>query len=129
MAIFEYINGFYNPRGKHPALGWKSPQDRDGAPVVLNSIGRSFPWLRRVFADGGYAGAKPRGALDKIGQWTLQTVKRSDAVKGFEVLPRRWAVERAFFWPARRRGLAQGLGANHRQRRNVVARRPHTTCQ
>jgi putative transposase len=25
MAIFEYINGFYNPRCRHLALGWKSP--------------------------------------------------------------------------------------------------------
>jgi transposase InsO family protein len=25
MAIFEYINGFYNPRRCHSALGWKSP--------------------------------------------------------------------------------------------------------
>ena len=25
MAIFQYINGFYNPRRRHSALGWKSP--------------------------------------------------------------------------------------------------------
>jgi len=25
IAIFEYINGFYNPRRRHSALGWKSP--------------------------------------------------------------------------------------------------------
>ncbi|MEP2595769.1 MAG: IS3 family transposase, partial [Kangiellaceae bacterium] len=25
MAIFEYINGFDNPRRRHSALGWKSP--------------------------------------------------------------------------------------------------------
>nr|WP_093164424.1 IS3 family transposase [Aliiruegeria lutimaris] len=25
LAIFEYINGFYNPHRKHSALGWKSP--------------------------------------------------------------------------------------------------------
>ena len=25
LAIFEYINGFYNPRRRHSALGWKSP--------------------------------------------------------------------------------------------------------
>jgi len=30
-------------------------QDRDGAPDVLTSIRASFPWLRHVFADGGYA--------------------------------------------------------------------------
>ena len=45
-------------------------QDRDGAPVVLKSIRHAFPWLRHVFADGGYAGPKLRGALEKIGVWT-----------------------------------------------------------
>lgn len=25
VALFEYINGVYNPRRKHSALGWKSP--------------------------------------------------------------------------------------------------------
>ena len=25
VALFEYINGFYNPRRRHSALGWKSP--------------------------------------------------------------------------------------------------------
>ena len=37
-------------------------QDRDGAPDLLKAIRYRFPWLRRVFADGGYAGAKLRGA-------------------------------------------------------------------
>lgn len=82
-------------------------QDRDGAPAVLKSIRHAFPRLRHVFADGGYAGPKLRSALDKIGDWTLEIVKRSDAAKGFEVLPRRWVVERAFAWLGRCRRLAK----------------------
>jgi len=82
-------------------------QDRDGAPEVLNSICRRWPWLRHVFADGGYAGAKLRGRLAKIGNWTLQIIKRSDAARGFEVLPRRWVVERTFAWLGRCRRLAK----------------------
>src|SRR3546814_1131715 len=43
-------------------------QDRDGAPALLASIRHSFPWLRHLFADGGYGGPKLRAALDKIGR-------------------------------------------------------------
>ena len=82
-------------------------QDRDGAPIVLNAICQSFPWLRYIFADGGYAGPKLRGALDKISRWTVEIVKRSGIAKGFEVIPRRWVVERTFAGLGRCRRLAK----------------------
>jgi transposase len=84
-----------------------SVQDRDGAPAVLNSIRARWPWLRHVFADGGYAGPKLKDALRRIGGWNVQIVKRSDTAKGFEVLPRRWVVERTFAWLGRCRRLAK----------------------
>jgi putative transposase len=87
----------------HPA----DIQDRDGGSLVLASIRRLYPWLRHVFADGGYAGDKLRGALAAIGKWTLEIIKRSDRAKGFEVLPRRWVVERTFAWLGRCRRLAK----------------------
>jgi transposase len=68
-------------------------QDRDGAPAVLKSIRHSFPWLRHVFADGAYGGPKLRAALEDIGDWTVEIIKRSDTAKGFEVLPRRWVAK------------------------------------
>jgi transposase len=82
-------------------------QDRDGAPDLLKSIAIAYPLLRHIFADGGYAGPKLRGALEKIGRWTLQIVKRSDTAKGFEVIPRRWVVERTFAWLGRCRRMAK----------------------
>ena len=82
-------------------------QDRDGAPYVLKAIRHRFPWLRHVFADGGYAGPKLRAALKGQGGWTVEIVKRSDTAKGFEVLPRRWVVERTFAWLGRSRRLAK----------------------
>jgi putative transposase len=82
-------------------------QDRDGAPAVLASIRRSWPWLRHVFADGGYAGEKLRTALARIGSWKIEIVRRSDKAEGFEVLPRRWVVERTFAWLGRCRRLAK----------------------
>lgn len=84
-----------------------SIQDRDGAPAVFARLRREAPKLRHVFADGGYAGPKLQGALIGIGRWTLQIVKRTDSTSGFEVLPRRWVVERTFAWLGRCRRLAK----------------------
>ena len=81
-------------------------QDRDGAPDVLKAIRQRFPWLRHIFADGGYAGQKLRDAMARHGDWTIEIIKRSDAAKGFEILPRRWVVERTFAWLGRCRRLA-----------------------
>ncbi len=82
-------------------------QDRDGAVDVLASIRHRYPWLRHVFADGGYGGDKLKGRLTRLGQWTLQIIRRSDHAKGFMVLPRRWVVERTFAWLGRCRRLAK----------------------
>ena len=87
-------------------------QDRDGAPEELKAIRYRFPWLRHVFADGGYAGPKLRAALKGHGDWTIEIIKRSDTAKGFEVLPRRWVVERTFAWLGRRRRLAKDWEAS-----------------
>jgi putative transposase len=82
-------------------------QDRDGAPDLLKAIRCRFPWLRHVFADGGYAGEKLRSALKGHGKWTIEIIKRSDTAKGFELLPRHWVVERTFDWFGRCRRLAK----------------------
>ena len=84
-------------------------QDRGGAPDVLKSIRHCYPWLRHIFADGGYAGPKLRKALAKMGDWTIEIIKRSDKVEGFELLPRRWVVERTFAWLGRCPGMRTSL--------------------
>lgn len=91
----------------HAVVHTADIQDRDGAPLVLGDIRNRFPFLRHVFADGGYAGDKLRDALAKIGTWTLEIIKRSDTAKGFVLLPRRWVVERTFAWLNRNRRLAK----------------------
>jgi transposase len=82
-------------------------QDRDGAPDLLKTIKHRWPWLKHIFADGGYAGDKLKRRLQKIGRWTVEIIKRTNKAKGFEVLPRRWVVERTFAWINRCRRLAK----------------------
>ena len=86
----------------HPA----DIQDRDGAFHLLRRARRLFPFIERIFADGAYAGRKMAMTVWRTGAWRLQIVKRSDAA-GFEVLPKRWIVERTFAWISRNRRLAR----------------------
>jgi transposase len=82
-------------------------QDRDGAALVLDKIRRRFPWLELVWADGGYNARQVETAVAKIRLMRMEIVKRSDKMKGFVVLPRRWVVERTFSWFGRNRRLAK----------------------
>ena len=65
--------------------------DQDGLAPLLHSIRRRFPFLGMVFADGGYQG-EVAAAAARHERLELAIVKRSDAAKGFELLPRRWVV-------------------------------------
>ena len=82
-------------------------QDRDGAKAVLDKIKQEKPErLELIWADGGYAGKLIEWVKHECG-WTLEIVKRSDDVKGFKVLPRRWVVERTFAWLGRFRRMSK----------------------
>ena len=88
----------------HPA----DIQDRDGGILVMTTLFGLYPFLRKLFADAGYQGPKFRDALAKaIPGMSVEIVKRSDRASGFEVLPKRWVVERTIGWLNRCRPLAK----------------------
>jgi transposase len=83
-------------------------QDRDGGAMLLATLFGLFPFLLKLYADGGYQGPAFQKALARIlSQVEVQIVKRSDRAKGFVVLPKRWIVERTFAWLNRCRRLAK----------------------
>lgn len=87
-----------------------SIQDRDGAKLVIERLRGRFPRLQLIWADGGYAGKLIEWVRSGYG-WVLEIVKRSDDVKGFKVLPRRWVVERTFGWLGRYRRMSKDYEA------------------
>jgi transposase len=83
-------------------------QDRDGGILVVATLFGLYPFLLKLYADGGYSGAAFQRAVKRvIAKLDVEIVKRSDAAKGFIVLPKRWVVERTFAWLNRCRRLAK----------------------
>jgi transposase len=83
-----------------------SVQDRDGAMPLLTRMARLCLRIGKVWADSAYAGALVDWARQHVNT-TMEIVKRSDAQRGFVVLPRRWVVERTLAWLVRHRRLAR----------------------
>jgi len=81
-------------------------QDRDGAKLVLEQVKDVFLRLELIWADAGYSG-KLIDWVNSVCGWMLEIVRRRDDIKGFQVLPRRWVVERTFGWLGRYRRLSK----------------------
>ena len=85
-----------------------STTERDGAKAVLRLVLGWFTWLRRLWVDGGYTGADFANWVKTLRpKLAVAVVKRSDDVRGFKVLPRRWVVERTFGWLLHHRRLVR----------------------
>ena len=70
-------------------------QDRDGGILVMATLFGLYPFLLKLYADGGYSGdVFQRGAKKAIAKLNIEIVKRSDQAKGFVVLPKRWTPDR-----------------------------------
>ncbi|MFI5297989.1 MAG: IS5 family transposase [Polyangiales bacterium] len=83
-----------------------SVQDRDGGALVLREAHREYPTLEHVWVDGAYNGPQIESVRSDTGL-RVDMVKRSDDVKGFAVLPRRWVVERTNGWLGKFRILSK----------------------
>jgi transposase len=83
-------------------------QDRDGGALLMASLFGAFPFLIKLYADGGYQGPEFQSAMKRIlARLTVEIVKRSDHATGFVALPKRWIVERTFAWLGRCRRLVK----------------------
>jgi putative transposase len=82
-------------------------QDRDGAIPLLKASRASFPFVELVFADSAYNADRVRDATSIA----IEVVKKIADQIGFQVLPRRWVVERFFAWINRNRRLAKDFEA------------------
>lgn len=81
-------------------------QDRDGGRLVLGRAKMSMPSIVLVWADGGYAGKLLAFAQHHF-RIVVEIIKRTDKRPTFEVLPRRWVIERTNSWLMRTRRLAR----------------------
>ena len=106
--IVTDTNGLLLAVHVHPA----NVQDVHGAVPLLERLRQRFPKLRHVFADRIYRGEQLVNALSHCGPWTIEIVERPPGVKGFQLLPRRWVVERTFAWFGRCRRLAKDFEAS-----------------
>jgi len=91
-----------------------STSDPAGARLLLTRLSGACKKLRKVWVDGTYRGKLEDWVIAHF-KFVLQPVLRSDDVKGFVVLPRRWVVERTFAWLTQCRRLSkdyEGLPRN-----------------
>jgi len=83
-----------------------SVSDAAGARLLFARLGGSCKKLRRIWVDGTYRGKLLSWVVDHC-WFLLQPVLRTDEMKGFVVLPRRWVVERTFAWLTQCRRLSK----------------------
>src|SRR3712207_7387512 len=112
-TLFPYTTLFRSDTGGlvlHRVVHSAGVQDRAGAKLVLTGLHTAYPRLGLIWVDGGYVNTVDAGLLDWAAHHEglqIVVVPRNAAVRGFQVLPRRWVVERTFGWLTRCRRLAR----------------------
>lgn len=85
-------------------------QDKEGLRFLLRRVPLFGRWLT-LLLDGGYESEPLRLWCRELFGVDLQVVKRSQQAQGFEVLPKRWIVERTFAWLGKYRRLSKDYEA------------------
>ncbi len=80
--------------------------DSAGAQMILDALRKRWPWLKHLFADGGYDRTQLMHKAVFL-DFIIEIVRKMEGQKGFEVLPRRWVVEPTFAWMTRWRRLVR----------------------
>jgi transposase len=93
-------------------------QDRVAARAVLMRLFHRIDTVTTVFADGGYTGTLIDWARQMFG-YRVEIVKRNQQ-HTFEVLPKRWIVERTFAWLAWSRRLAKDYELRHASAETMI---------
>lgn len=85
-------------------------QDRVGARCLLAGLGPPAPRPKKIWADGAYGGGPLKEWCKEEGWWDLEVVERNRDAEGFEVIPKRWIVERTFSWIGQNRRMSKDYG-------------------
>ena len=106
MHAIVHAADIQDPSGDSEAASLR--ESRDGGVLLMATLFGAYPFLLKLDADGGYAGPQFQAGLTQVmRQVEVEIVKRSEAAKGFAVLPKRWIVERTIAWLNRCRRLAK----------------------
>ena len=104
-------------------------QDRDGGALLMASLFGTFPFLIKLYADGGYQGPEFQSAVKRmLARVNVEIVKRSDQATGFVALPKSWIVERTFAWLGRCRRLAKAGNVSTTRLSPSCASPPSASC-
>lgn len=97
-----------------------SVQDRDAAGPAMNAACAKYPGIKKLYVDGAYSGqcaqalhaahgieveVVRRSDNRLVGQWTHAQLPLFESTSTFQVLPKRWIVERTHAWNERSRRL------------------------
>jgi putative transposase len=94
--------------------------DRDGLKLLLEQMCVQFMKLIKIIADGGYSGAELARWVKNCFNWTLEVVNKLAGQVGFQVLPKRWIVERTFGWLSKYRALSKDYEYHYQNSESMV---------